>query len=132
MDILLEQDEIDYKRYVCNSEVLFDNVDRLLNCMEMLTTAVEYPEKRGFWYLLCNGDLPVSDELFPSLLKEHFGDVKMSTFCVSALDTEQNVRCVKFQNDCLHHFRQLNKEQIFALPKKLLFALDCLQIDLKM
>ena len=48
MDILLEQDEIDYKRYVCNSEVLFDNVDRLLNCMEMLTTAAEYPEKRGF------------------------------------------------------------------------------------
>ena len=131
MDILMEQDEIDYKRYMYNLEVLFDNVDRLIECTEMLTYAVEYPEKRGFWYLQCNDILPESDELFPSLLRKHFGDIKMSSFCVSELETEDHDRCFDFQNDCLHHFRQLNKNQIFSLHKKLMFALECLQIDLK-
>lgn len=127
----MDDDEVDYKSYACNLEVLFDNIDRLLDCTEMLTHAVDYPNDRGFWYLQCNDTLPVSDELFPTLLRTHFGDIKMSSFCLFALETQDHDRSFRFQNDCLHHFRQLNKEQIFSLHYKLLHALECLQIDLK-
>ena len=132
MDVLLEEDEINYKNYLCNLEVLFDNVDRLLDCTEMLVHAMEYPNDRGFWYSQCIDSLPVSDELFPSLLKEHFGEIKMTTFCQSDLETQDHDRSFKFQNDCLIHFRQLNSDQIYSLHDKLLYALECLQVDLKM
>ena len=66
----------------------------------MLTHAVEYPNDRGFWYFACNDSLPESDELFPNLLRKHFGDISMSTLCVFEIEKKENdTRFEKFEGD---------------------------------
>ena len=130
MSLLLSDEELNYRRYECKREVLFDNIDRLLDSVEMLTYAVEHPNDRGLWYLACNDILPESDELFPELLRKHFGDISLSMFCVYEAENETGNRFEKFENDCLVHFRQLKKDQIFSMQKKLLYTLEALKYDL--
>ena len=98
----------------------------------MLTHAVEYPNDRGFWYFACNDSLPESDELFPNLLRKHFGDISMSTLCVFEIEKKENdTRFEKFEGDWLKHFRQLKKSQLFSVQKKLMFALQTLEYEIK-
>lgn len=111
--------------------MLFDNVDRLLDSIEMLTYALEHPNDRGNWFLSCNEDLPVCDTLFPELCAKHFSHISMSAFCKEPFGRRDRDCFEKFEDDCLLHFRQLNADQIFSVHKKLLFALECLKTNLE-
>ena len=114
----MEKKNFDWARYKHDTDLIADNIGHVINCLEVLTfTALEPPSQRGEWYKKCNSALPLSDELFPSLLKKHLGNIKMTNFGVSELSKEEIDHISNFQSDCLHHFRQLNKLQILAAYK---------------
>ena len=99
----------------------------MMDSMDLLIHAHEYPNDRGLWCLGCDDVAPVSETLFPSMMRAHFGSITLQEFASSDVVSTYEGNFIDFDDESLLHINQLEMQQVYAVYHKLEFAYLCLR-----
>ena len=126
-----EDEDILYEMIECDCVTTLSNTGLMMDSLDIILHAYESPNDCNFWIDQCNDHLPVSSDLFRSLVEKHFSIFTFSDFCNVDMSVSEKETFLSFQNDLMLHYKQLDMDKVKNVYFKLEFWWHCLEDEVK-